>query len=90
MNQRTTHRLQPLSDFLRGRTDALITLSFSEIEEIIQSELPEYAKSGFGYWANSKSDEGRRRRAFAWLDNHYKAFVDKDFDSITFRRVAEG
>ena len=87
MNQRAGHRLQPLSDFLNGRTDPQITLSMSEIEDIIRSELPEYAKSGFGYWANSRTDEGRRQRSFAWLDNHYRAFVENNSESITFKRM---
>jgi hypothetical protein len=58
-------RYDPLRRYLAERTDAVIRLSFAEIEQIIRGPLPASARRHRPWWANERS--GSHVHASAWM-----------------------
>lgn len=66
----------------------MITLSFSEIESILESELPVEAKQTAKWWWNIKGS----KRAKSWLDYGYQTYDNKNILSrgnVCFIRYAK-
>lgn len=79
-----------LGNYLRGRTEAEITLKFSEIEKLIKRRLPDGAWRP-DFWANTANHHTTRRGQ--WLNAGYHAFLQARTESVLFRRqvpVASG
>lgn len=63
-----------LTNYLIGLKVEQVTLSFSEIENIISDALPPSAYKHRAFWSNSRSHSV----AYGWLDAGYKT-VNVDF-----------
>lgn len=63
----------PLEEFLKEQRSShrQISLSFAEIESIIQAKLPQSAYSYREWWSN-QSDVSHRPQAKAWLNAGYR------------------
>ena len=86
--QQTAMQLDKVSAKYRGLTEYLlssnetrVTLSYSQIEEILGFTLPDTArKFKQSYWANTETHS----YASSWLAVGYKTRVDVDSDTVTF------
>ncbi|MEH1831895.1 MAG: helix-turn-helix transcriptional regulator [Nostoc sp.] len=77
-------KYQPLLEFLRGNDQNEITLSFAEIETLINDVLPESARNKQAWWSNRKQ---RSSQAYAWMEAGYRIEkVDFDQQQVTFRK----
>ena len=56
-------KYQPLNEYLRACSAAMLTLSFAEIERIIGAELPPSARKYRAWWANDRTHV----HALSWL-----------------------
>lgn len=63
---RSTSRYDGLRDYLLQRTEPVVRLTFSEIEDIIGGPLPASARRYRPWWANERS--GTHVHARAWID----------------------
>lgn len=69
------------------RKVAVVTLSFEEIERIVQSRLPSSARELRAWWAN---DLAGHSQAKYWLDADWRVIaVDRDEQTVTFSRMTE-
>lgn len=78
--------LDRLSEYLRKSSANTIVLSFSDIERIIESELPVEAKQTAKWWWNIKDS----KKAKSWLDCGYSTFDQKSIPergSVCFKRT---
>jgi len=79
-------KYDPLRDYLVARAEALVKLSFSEVEGIIGAALPASARQYQAWWANEAS--GNHVEARAWLDAGYRtAKLDLNAQVVEFHRV---
>ena len=79
-------RYRMLSQHLYDSNLAKLRLSFSEIEEILQFELPPSASVNRAFWANTKSHS----IAQSWLVVNYKtSLVDLDNKIIEFEKIPQ-
>lgn len=77
-------KYQPLLEFLRGGDQNEITLSFAEIETLINDVLPESAINKQAWWSNRKQGSSQ---ADAWMEAGYRVEkVDFDQQQVTFRK----
>lgn len=75
-------KYQPLLEFLRGCDQNEITLSFAEIETLINDVLPNSAKSNRAWWSNRKQGA---LQASAWIEAGYRVEnVDFDQQQVKF------
>lgn len=67
-----TGKYTPLENYLSGlpKNYKEITLSFEQIERIIQDKLPPSAYGYYAWWANEK--EGNHDNARAWANAGWK------------------
>lgn len=72
----------PLEEYISKQKANEITLSFSEIEEIIKDKLPPSAHKYEVWWSNSFSHS----QSEAWLNAGYNASVDLENKETTFLR----
>jgi DNA-binding transcriptional regulator YiaG len=73
-----------LFEYLRRSGQDEITLSFSKIEAMLGSDLPESARSARGWWSNRS---GGGLQSQAWMDAGYHVVeVDLDQKRVTFRK----
>lgn len=63
-------KYDPLRLYLSSRSEALVKLTFGEIERILAAPLPVSARKHQAWWANER--DGRHVHAHAWLDAHYR------------------
>jgi Domain of unknown function (DUF4268)/TIR domain len=77
----------PLGDYLAARQDeALVRLSFTDIEKIISGSLPPSAHQYREWWSN-QSDTSNRPQAAAWLNAGFKVGrVDQESGWVEFVR----
>ncbi len=61
-------KYDPLNSYLEQRGDRSISLTFSEVEKIINAKLPKSALDYREWWANDRS----HTQARAWLAAGYK------------------
>lgn len=75
----------PLQAHLQGRSDAVVRLTFAEIESILGGRLPASARQYRPWWANEAS--GTHVHARAWLDAGCRTTnVDLVGESVDFVR----
>lgn len=74
----------PLMKYLDECGLQTVTLTYSEIEKIIDRELPVTAYKRTQWWANNKI---RHSQAAAWLDVGYKTCDIILAESVTFEMV---
>src|SRR5262245_51505889 len=76
----------PLHNFLKRHSDATVSLTFVQIEEILGSKLPDSARTHRPWWANES--RGSHVHARAWLGAAYRvASADLAAERIVFERV---
>lgn len=78
--------LDKLSEYLKKSDASMIILSFHEIENILESELPLEAKHTAKWWWNVKYS----KKAKSWLDYGYETHDHQNIPargSICFRRI---
>jgi hypothetical protein len=63
-----------------------ITMSFEEIEGILEDALPPSAYKHRAWWANEDPQKTVIRGKRAWLLAGFKAFPDMSRKRVTFRR----
>lgn len=70
-----------LAKYLLSSNETRVTLSYSQIEEILGFALPDTArKFKQSYWANTKTHS----YASSWMAVGYNTRVDVDSDTVTF------
>ncbi len=70
-----------LAEYLLSSNKTRVTLSYSQIEEILGFALPDTArKFKQSYWANTETHS----YASSWMAVGYKTRVDIDSDTVTF------
>ncbi|WP_392531390.1 helix-turn-helix domain-containing protein [Nostoc sp. C117] len=75
-------KYQPLLEFLRGNDQNEITLSFAEIETLINDVLPGSARNKRAWWSNRSKGA---LQASAWIEAGYRVEeVDFDKQQIKF------
>ena len=80
----------PIENFLRNRKslEKEIQLSFSQIEGIIQDNLPPAARKFRPWWGNEK--EGAHVQAKAWMNAGWEVdSVDLSRELVTFIRILQ-
>ena len=88
MTTHTTHTLagkyEPLTEFLRRQSDAVVRMSFDEIERVIGAKLPPSATHHRAWWSNNAQNNVMTK---AWK---HAGFESEDVDMtgrrVTFRR----
>lgn len=77
-------KYQPLLEFLRDNNQDEVRLSFAEIEALIDSNLPDSARSQRAWWSNRRKGA---LQAEAWMEVGYRV-EDVDFEQqqVTFRK----
>lgn len=70
-----------LAEYLLSSNEIKVTLSYSQIEEILGFALPDTArKFKQSYWANTETHS----YASSWMAVGYKTRVEVDSDTVTF------
>lgn len=70
-----------LAEYLLSSNETRVTLSYSQIEEILGFALPDTArKFKQSYWANTETHS----YASSWMAVGYKTRVDIDSETVTF------
>lgn len=78
----------PLGDYLRVATGNELTLTFSQIEQIIATELPPSALKHDEWWQNSTPGVDSHVQALAWMTTGWrKSRVDRAARYVVFSRV---
>jgi predicted nucleic acid-binding protein len=80
--RRTTGKYSPLEHFLRRSRMMTVTLSYAQIEKILESRLPPSAHKHKPWWAN-----GGHSQANSWLNAGWKVDSVSLGKSVTFKRV---
>lgn len=77
-------KYQPLREFLCGSNQGEITLSFTEIETLINDTLPNSAKNNRAWWSNRSKGA---LQASAWIQAGYRVkAVDFNQQQVEFQR----
>ncbi len=77
-------KYQPLLEFLRGSNQSEVTLSFAEIEALMNDTLPDSARTKRAWWSNRSKGA---LQASAWMEAGYRVEdVDLDGQRVTFRK----
>lgn len=77
----------PLTDWFRRQTSAEVTLTFGQIERILEAHLPRSAHVYDAWWRDA-SKNTRHMHALAWLENGYRVLaLDLNRQSVRFKRT---
>lgn len=77
-------KYQPLLEFLRDSNQHEVTLTFAEIEALMNETLPDSARSKRAWWSNRTKGA---LQASAWMEAGYRVEdVDLDGQRVTFRK----
>ena len=77
-------KYRPLAEFLYGKWEKRVVLTYGEIEDLLGFALPPSAdKFPQSYWANTKTHS----YATSWLCVGYKARVDGNARTVVFERT---
>jgi len=80
-------KYNPLNETLVERTYPVWVASFTEVEKVIGTNLPDSAWRHRAWWAN---EHGTHVQAKAWLDAGWSTeHVDVTHQTVTFRRAGE-
>ncbi len=75
----------PLRDYLSGRSEPVVRMTFSGIERVLGSTLPSSARRYRPWWANEQN--GTHIHTHAWIDAGRKtANVDLNAEIVEFLR----
>jgi len=78
----------PLYDWLRGRTDNRIPVTFAQVEGILHFDLPNTARSRSQWWQNNST---RHVQAHAWLEaGFHTEDVNLRDETVVFTRTLGG
>ncbi|WP_459252324.1 Crp/Fnr family transcriptional regulator [Paraburkholderia fungorum] len=81
-------KLCPLGEYLRAATSNELTLTFSEIEQIITTKLPPSALKHDEWWQNSTPGIDSHVQALAWMTTGWrKSRVNRSDRYVVFSRV---
>ena len=76
-------KYDPLRDYLSRSNEQEITLSFSEVEDILLDTLPSSARNHRAWWGN-----GGHTQAYAWMEAGYRVSeVDYALELVAFERT---
>lgn len=79
-------KYDPLRAHLEASTQALVKLTFAQIERILGAALPASASKHQAWWANE--EEGTHSHARAWLEAGYRTqALDLNARRVEFARV---
>jgi DNA-binding XRE family transcriptional regulator len=82
VKQRT--RYWPLFNYLQQSDQAEVTLSFSEVENLLGGPLPESARKSRAWWSNRSSSA---LQASAWMEAGYHVeALNLEQEQVTFRK----
>ncbi len=76
-------KYQPLLEYLRCGNQREVTLSFAQIELVINDNLPESARRSKAWWSNRTTGG---LQASAWMEAGYRAKVNLSAETVTFRK----
>ncbi len=77
-------KYQPLLEYLCGSNEGEVTLTFAQIEALMNEALPESARSKRAWWSNRSKGA---LQASAWMEAGYRVEdVDIDRQQVTFRK----
>ena len=80
-----SHKYEPLTEFLRRQSHAVVRMSFDEIERVIRSKLPPSATNHRAWWSNNAQNNVMTK---AWKDAGFESEdVDMKGQRVAFRRV---
>jgi hypothetical protein len=80
-----SHKYEPLTEFLRRQSRALVRMSFDEIERVIGAKLPPSATRHRAWWSNNAENNVMTK---AWKDAGFESeAVDMKGRRVAFRRV---
>jgi len=88
-------KYKKLGDYLRNSGEQEITLTFPEIEKIIDSELPHSAGNYKAWWGNEAPKDGGQPQRAIWMAAGYKvkrgsvSTVPSDDNKVTFTLLNE-
>lgn len=78
---KVSSKYRGLTEYLLSSNETKVTLSYSQIEEILGFNLPNTArKFKQAYWANTKTHS----YASSWMNVDYKARPDINSETVTF------
>jgi hypothetical protein len=84
----TSRKYEPLTEFLRRHSDAIVRISFDEIERVIGAKLPPSATHHRAWWSNNAQNNVMTK---AWRDAGFESEdVDMKRRRVAFRRVRSG
>ena len=78
-------KYEPLEAYLKDQEMDEITLSFSEVNDIITGDLPPSAYKHIAWWSNTWS----HTQSVAWMNSGFKSYVDIETESVTFHKEEE-
>lgn len=79
------HKYEPLTEFLRRQSSAVVRMSFDEIERVIGAKLPPSAVHHRAWWSNNAQNNVMTK---AWKDAGFESEeVDMKGRRVVFRRV---
>ena len=79
-----SRKYQPLTEFLRRQSQAVVRMSFEEIERVIGAKLPRSATNHRAWWSNNPENNVMTK---AWKDAGFESEdVDMKARRVTFRR----
>ncbi len=77
-------KYQPLFEYLQKCDHHEIILTFADIENLIQTALPNSAKNKKAWWSNRRKNA---LQSMAWMNAGYRVeIVDFETQSVTFRQ----
>ena len=80
-----SRKYDPLTEFLRRQSGAVVRMSFAEIERVIGAKLPSSAARHRAWWSNNAENNVMTR---AWKDAGFESEdVDMNARRVAFRRV---
>ncbi|MEQ8480048.1 MAG: hypothetical protein RIC18_05255 [Hoeflea sp.] len=80
-------KYDPLSNYLKSKTQDRVPMTFKQLELLIGDRLPPSARKHRAWWSNNPSNSVITR---AWLDAGYiTRDVDLGGEQLTFRRQPE-
>jgi hypothetical protein len=80
-------KYDPLGAYLRRKKNAVLELSFADIERVIGAMLPNSASAP--QWWEDEGAERRQIQCRAWHDAGYDALLVKGRDRVIFRRRSD-
>jgi DNA-binding transcriptional regulator YiaG len=80
-------KYQPLLEYLQRSDCPEITLSFTEIEKLINNTLPDSARKERRWWGNRSTGSPQ---ASAWMKAGYVVELNLEAETVTFRKPTGG